>query len=137
MHLSNGSSLHCTPEPPESDNNQDGTAPSYAYNRIKLVFEPDAYYTDLDLIISLTKAPIPQLGEMTESEIYRTLLSRAALLPQFLVLENKQIALSLAVGFMWESAKKYTGSCHGARTIFRSFSGRISSFRSRFLGQRS
>ncbi len=44
-------------EPPESDNNQDGTAPSYAYNRIKLVFEPDAYYTDLDLIISLTKAP--------------------------------------------------------------------------------
>ena len=47
---------------------------------------------------------------MTESEIYRTLLSRAALLPQFLVLENKQIALSLAVGFVWESAKKYTGA---------------------------
>jgi hypothetical protein len=74
-------------EPPESENNQDGAASSHAFNRIKLVFEPDAYYTDLDLIISLTKAPIPQLGEMTESEIYRTLLSRAALLPQFLVLE--------------------------------------------------
>jgi hypothetical protein len=74
-------------ETPVPENNQDDTAPSYEYKRIKLVFEPDAYYTDLDLIISLTKAPIPQLGEMTESEIYRTLLSRAALLPQFLVLE--------------------------------------------------
>jgi hypothetical protein len=71
----------------ESEQNHEGTAPSYAYNRIKLVFEPDAYYTDLDLIISLTKAPIPQLGELTEVEIYRTLLSRAALLPPFLVLE--------------------------------------------------
>jgi hypothetical protein len=57
------------------------------FRRFELVFEPDAYYTDLDLIIGLTKAPIPQFGEMTESEIYRTLLSRAALLPQFLVLE--------------------------------------------------
>jgi hypothetical protein len=71
----------------ESEQNHEGTATSYAYNRIKLVFEPDAYYTDLDLIISLTKAPIPQLGELTEVEIYRTLLSRAALLPHFLVLE--------------------------------------------------
>jgi hypothetical protein len=57
------------------------------FQRIKLVFEPDAYYTDLDIIIALTRAPIPQLGELTESEIYGTLLSRAALLPQFLVLE--------------------------------------------------
>ncbi len=60
---------------------------SEAFRRFELVFEPDAYYTDLDLIISLTKSPIPQLGEMTESEIYGKLLSRAALLPQFLVLE--------------------------------------------------
>jgi hypothetical protein len=57
------------------------------FKRFELVFEPDAYYTDLDLIIGLTKAPIPQLGELTESEIYGTLLSRAALLPQFIVLE--------------------------------------------------
>jgi len=55
--------------------------------RFELVFEPDAYYTDVDLIIGLTKSPIPQLGELTESEIYGKLLSRAALLPQFLVLE--------------------------------------------------
>jgi hypothetical protein len=58
-----------------------------AFQRFKLVFEPDAYYSDVDLIFSLTDAPIPHLGELTEMEIYYTLLSRAALLPQFLVLE--------------------------------------------------
>ena len=57
------------------------------FKRLELVFEPDAYYTDLDLIIGLTKSPIPQLGELTEAEIYAKLLSRAALLPQFLVVE--------------------------------------------------
>jgi hypothetical protein len=51
------------------------------------VFEPDAYCTDIALIIALTEAPIHLLGEMTESEIYGALLSRAAILPQFLVLE--------------------------------------------------
>jgi len=61
--------------------------PVETFKRFELVFEPDAYYTDLDIIIGLTKSPIPQLGEMTESEIYGTLLSRAAVLPQFLVLE--------------------------------------------------
>jgi hypothetical protein len=57
------------------------------FKRFRLVFEPDAYYTDLDLIIALTKNPIPDLGEKTETEIYATLLTRAAVLPQFLVLE--------------------------------------------------
>jgi len=64
------------PEPPQDE-----------FKRFKIVFEPDAYYSDIDLIIALTKAPIPHLGEMTEMEIYTTLLSRAALFPQFLVLE--------------------------------------------------
>ena len=71
----------------ESEQHQDSAAPAEEFKWIELVFEPDAYYTSLALIVSLTKAPIPQLGEMTESEIYRTLLSRAALLPRFLVLE--------------------------------------------------
>jgi len=62
-------------------------APAEEFQRLKFVFEPDAYYTDVDLIFSLTKAPIPQLGELTELEIYYTLLSRAALLPQFMVIE--------------------------------------------------
>jgi hypothetical protein len=63
-------------------------APQEEFRRFKLVFEPDAYYTDLDLIVALTKEPIPQLGDRTESTIYRSLLSRAAILPQFLVLES-------------------------------------------------
>ncbi len=65
------------PEPPPEE-----------FKRFKIVFEPDAYYTNIELITSLTKAPIPQLGEKTESEIYRTLISGAAVLPRFLVLEG-------------------------------------------------
>ena len=57
------------------------------FKRFEVVFEPRAYYTDLDFIIALTETPIPQLGEKTEAEIYTTLLSRSALLPRFLVLE--------------------------------------------------
>jgi hypothetical protein len=71
---------------PEAINNA-SKAQAEKFKRFELVFEPDAYYTDIDLIISLTHAPIPNLGEKTEAEIYGTLLSRAALLPQFLVLE--------------------------------------------------
>lgn len=62
--------------------------PEEEFKRFKLVFEPDAYYTDLDVIIALTKARIPHIGEKNESEIYRTLLSRAAVLPQYVVLEG-------------------------------------------------
>jgi hypothetical protein len=62
--------------------------PEEQFKRIKLVFEPDAYYTDLELIVALTKDPIPQMGEKTESDIYRTLLSRAAVLPRYLVFEG-------------------------------------------------
>jgi hypothetical protein len=57
------------------------------FKRVQVVFEPDAYYTDVDLIIALTKTPLPHLGQKSEAEIYATLLSRAAVLPQFLVLE--------------------------------------------------
>lgn len=62
-------------------------APAEPFKWFDVVFEPRAYYTDLDFIIALTKTPIPQLGEKTEAEIYQTLLSRAAVLPQFLVIE--------------------------------------------------
>ena len=72
---------------PPVEKAQTAAAPTDNFKRFEVVFEPDAYYTDLDLIIGLTKSPIPQLGEMTESAIYTTLLSRAALFPQFLVLE--------------------------------------------------
>jgi len=74
--------------PSGPDETQKTSAPAAEeFRRFKIVFEPDAYYTDIDLIIALTRNPLPYLGEKTESEIYATLLSRAALLPQFLVLE--------------------------------------------------
>ncbi len=63
-------------------------APGEPFKRFEVVFEPDAYYTDLELIIALTKTPIPHVGEKTESEIYRSLLSGAALLPRYIVLEG-------------------------------------------------
>jgi hypothetical protein len=74
-------------EPPPAAKPEYSTPPAEPFQRLQLVFEPDAYYTSLDLILALTKAPIPQLGELTEAEIYGALLSRAALLPRFLVLE--------------------------------------------------
>jgi len=63
-------------------------APAGQFDRFEFLFEPDAYYTDLELIFALTKAPIPQVGEKSESEIYKTLLSSASLLPRYLVLEG-------------------------------------------------
>jgi len=76
-----------SPTDTQTEKPQTGQAQAETIKRFELVFEPDAYYTDLDLIIGLTRSPIPQLGELPESAIYGTLLSRAALLPQFLVLE--------------------------------------------------
>lgn len=42
--------------------------------------------TNIDLYIAFTKTPIPHLGEMTEAEFYKILISRALDL-RFLVLE--------------------------------------------------
>jgi hypothetical protein len=55
--------------------------------RLSLDLELDAYYTNLDLTIALTRTPIPHVGEKTEKELYLTLLSRAYA-PRFLVLEG-------------------------------------------------
>lgn len=46
----------------------------------------DAYYTSADLILSLTDAPIPKVGEKNEFEVYRDLL-KSSLVPRFLLLE--------------------------------------------------
>lgn len=54
--------------------------------RFNVEVELDAYYSNIDLFIPLTDAPIPQLGEKSESDIYKTLISKA-LSPRFLVLE--------------------------------------------------
>ncbi len=79
--------LRAPGEEQSADQPQTASTPSDDYKRFQLVFEPRSDYTDVDLIIALTKTPIPQLGEKSESEIYTTLLSRAAILPQFLVME--------------------------------------------------
>jgi len=57
------------------------------FKQFKFLFEPDAYYTDIELIIALTKTPIPNVGEKTETEFYQTLLSGAAVLPRFILFE--------------------------------------------------
>ncbi len=62
-------------------------AASEPFKRFEVEFEPDAYYTYIEFIVSLTKDPIPHVGEKTESGIYRTLLSRAALLPRYVLFE--------------------------------------------------
>jgi hypothetical protein len=53
----------------------------------KVEFEPDAYYSSVDLTLALTKEPIPHVGEKSEKDLYLTLLSRAYA-PRFLVIEG-------------------------------------------------
>lgn len=57
------------------------------FKRFKFLFEPDAYYTNIALVIALTEAPVPHVGEKTEAEFYQTLLSGAAVLPRFILFE--------------------------------------------------
>ena len=57
------------------------------FKRFEIEYELNPYYSWLDVIASLTKDPIPHVGEKGEWEIYSTLLSRAAVLPQSIVFE--------------------------------------------------
>lgn len=84
--------LLCAPavaraEQPAGAQERSAEPESEPFKRFDVVFERDAYYSNVELFIALTKAPIPHLGEKTEKEIYMTLLSRAAVLPRFLVIE--------------------------------------------------
>ena len=54
--------------------------------RVSLEYELDPYYSSLDLFISLTDKPIPDVGEKEEGEIYKDLLY-SSYIPQFLLLE--------------------------------------------------
>ncbi len=104
--------------PSRPDDTQKAPAPAAEeFRRFKIVFEPDAYYTDLDLIIALTRSPIPHLGEQTESEIYGTLLSRAAVLPQFLVLEASVNPMPYLGTFI----REHNGSAYDNAQISGSF----------------
>jgi hypothetical protein len=74
------------PKPEEPKNAGEPAAKEFKFFEIE--YELNAYYTWLDLIIPLTKKTIPHIGEKSESEIYATLLSQSAVLPQFLVIES-------------------------------------------------
>ena len=54
---------------------------------LSLDLELDAYYSNLDLTLALTRAPIPNVGKQSEKDLYLTLLSRAYA-PRFLVIEG-------------------------------------------------
>jgi hypothetical protein len=74
------------PQPVEK---QTATEPQQKeFKWFEIEYELDAYYTWMDLIVALTNKPVPRIGEKSELEIYTTLLSRSAVLPQFLVLET-------------------------------------------------
>lgn len=60
--------------------------PSADFKRLELDFEPDAYYTNVSITFSLTREPIPHLGERPEAEIYRALFARSYL-PRFVLIE--------------------------------------------------
>ena len=54
--------------------------------RVSLEYEIDPYYSSIDLFISLTDKPIPDVGEKEEVEIYKDLLYSSHI-PQFLLFE--------------------------------------------------
>ncbi|HBA27435.1 MAG TPA: hypothetical protein DCY98_08615 [Nitrospinae bacterium] len=62
---------------------ENGTADK---KRVSLEYEIDPYYSSIDLFISLTDKPIPDVGEKEEVEIYKDLLYSSHI-PQFLLLE--------------------------------------------------
>lgn len=70
----------------DAEPDQEANAPEERPKMFEVEFEPDAYYTNIDLYLAMTRTPIPHVGEKTEAEIYRTLISKA-LQPRFLAFE--------------------------------------------------
>ena len=68
-----------------------GTAPK----TISFEYELNPYYTNADLFLSLTNAPIPDAGERSELEIYRDLFL-GSYIPRFMVLEVSVYPMPLA-----------------------------------------
>lgn len=90
--------------------------PAVEERRLDIEFEPDAYYTSLGLFVSLTKEPIPRMGERAESEIYAALLARS-LAPRFLVLEASVNPLP----YLGASVKKHRREFYDDAEISGSF----------------
>jgi hypothetical protein len=64
-------------------------------SKVVVVPDFDLYYTSLGLHIPLTKDPIPNLGDASESEVYRHLFFHS-LNPRFLLLEASVFPMPLA-----------------------------------------
>ncbi len=62
---------------------------------ISFEYELNPYYTNADLFISLTNAPIPDAGEKSEIEIYRDLFL-GSYIPRFMVLEASVYPMPIA-----------------------------------------
>lgn len=69
-----------------ADADQETNAPEKKPMMLEVEFEPDAYYTSLDIYLSVKKRTIPYIGEKTEAEIYKALVSEA-FQPSFLAFE--------------------------------------------------
>ncbi len=66
-----------------------------APDTISFEYELNPYYTNADLFISLTNAPIPDAGEKSELEIYRDLFL-GSYIPRFMVLEASVYPMPIA-----------------------------------------
>ena len=62
---------------------------------ISFEYEINPYYTNADLFLSLTNAPIPDAGEKSELEIYRDLFL-GSYIPRFMVLEVSVYPMPIA-----------------------------------------
>ncbi|ABW68423.1 hypothetical protein [Desulfosudis oleivorans] len=77
-----------------------------APDRIAFEVTWDAYYTSADLILSLTDAPIPRVGEKSEYEVYRDLL-KSSLVPRFLLLEASVNPMPCLGGLIKKHAREF------------------------------
>jgi hypothetical protein len=62
------------------------SAPNDENNKTEVIWEWDAYYTDVDINIPLTDKPIPTISSASEWEIYTKLIEGSAI-PRYMLLE--------------------------------------------------
>lgn len=77
----------------------------------EIEFEFDPYYSDVALYYSLTRRPIPYLGEQDELTIYKTLLYDSPL-PRFLTLEASVYPLPLLGVYIKKNHREFYDSAN-------------------------
>ncbi|MBI3013276.1 MAG: hypothetical protein HYY63_06595 [Elusimicrobia bacterium] len=83
---------------------------------MKVEFEVDAYYTSVGLYSSLTRKPIPQLGEKREWEIYKSLLKKFYL-PRNVVLEASLNPLPYASTLIKKESRTFYDSANVSKNL--------------------